>query len=197
MLYDMYEIDVWRFGLESLLWNHCLWSLTGVKNSRESAKKLYESDTPKLIDMWDMQGILLDILFWNRSAFLPKDTLLWLQKVIDDLLKKTAVLNHYSITEDAENTTYFHESAPIKAFLENSWAVREILEWSKLVTRVLSAHTHMYFEKNINGILHTTIPSVSENINGKRDGRVWILDTTTWELKLVNVLRGTQQNILQ
>jgi len=173
-----------EFELHGLLWNHCVWSAWG---NRTAAKWLYRSDTPKVIDLGHMSWILLDIMFWEKSARLPCDTLDWLQSEVDKLTRDAVVFCHYPTTQDPDNTTYYHSNAPERAFLENSEAVREILEWNSHVKRYFNGHTHMPFRKSIWWVIHRTIPSVSENIDGKIDGRVWIFNSETNSLELVKI----------
>ena len=183
-VHKYFDEKLWRFWLEKLLGNHCEWSTNGLDDTIARDKyNIWMS--PRVIELWEMQWLICDNIEWSgKRTKVPYEALDQLSTTVDNLVTDTAVFMHYSITEDPKNAYYWYDTASDKMFLQNSWVIREIFEWSKRVRRVLNGHAHRHFETEIWGITYTTIPSISQNIGGTIDGMVWVLDTSVNELVL-------------
>ena len=103
----------------------------------------------------------------KKVVFVKEETIQWLEKEIANTDKKMAVYIHYPITEDKDNLGYYHINRPEVAFVQESKLLKDIFEKSGKVLSVISGHTHFFYEKKIKGIKHITIPSFSEDKDGK------------------------------
>jgi len=180
---------LWWSGLETILGNHCMGSLDRMK---ERDLKMYGSiQTPRLIKLWESKkGVLFDDIDYDSEGFSKATdrSLEKLDSIVRWLDEETSLFSHYPITNDPNNTFFGYASPNQWTFLSNSPEVREIIKWTR-ITRVFNGHVHRKFQVEIDGIIHTTIPSVSNDYEWHQKWEVWVLDTSTWELEIVDLFQ--------
>lgn len=178
---------LWKFQLETILWNHCFWSL-----GWRTDNNFYQREaTPKIIQLGPTkQWILFDDIDYDKYGYSKATdrSLDDLDSIVGWLTQEALLFSHYPVTDDSNNTFFGYHTPNQWTFLSNSWEVREIIKWSKII-RVLNWHVHKYFQTEIGGISHTTIPSVSNNYDGFQKGEVWVYNTESWELEIVDLFR--------
>jgi len=123
----------------------------------------------------------------NREEHLihvDKETIGWLEKELGKAKGKVVIYMHYPISGDKGNLGYYHKERPQQAFIQESKELRDVLEKSGKVLCVLSGHTHFYFNKKINGIRYITVPSFSEDKDGKPSTEFVIIELPEMDVEV-------------
>lgn len=155
----------------TLIGNHDIRTL----NAKEIAKLLGYKEMYYSFDFksfhfialsFDMVGdhthILKDI-----TARVPSEQLSWLKADLKQTDKPTIVFIHYPLAEDDMKGNFWFEAEPQYALLENREEVRIILETSKKVKAVFSAHQHWNKFHVHNKIPYFTVTSPIENFKNE------------------------------
>lgn len=98
-------------------------------------------------------------------AEVPNQQLEWLHTDLTKTDKPTILFFHYGLAEDDMKGNFWFESEPHYALLSNRVAVRNILEQSRKVVAVITAHQHWNRMKIHNNIPYITVTSLVENFN--------------------------------
>lgn len=123
----------------------------------------------------------------NGTIFVDKETIQWVKKEIAKTNKKIAIYLHYPITVDKENLSYYHIDRPAEAFILESKELRTIFEKSGKVLGVINGHTHFFYQTKIKGIKYITIPSFSEDKNGKPATEYAIVNFPSIDVKIKKI----------
>jgi hypothetical protein len=97
------------------------------------------------------------------AAEVPKKQLRWLKSNLSQTKKPVILFVHYGLAEDNMKGNFWFEKEPHYALLQNRQIIRKIIEESKKVKAVFSAHQHwnrMHIHK---GIPYFTVTSLIEN----------------------------------
>lgn len=155
----------------SLIGNHDVRTLSAKEIAKLLGyKKMYYSFDFKTFHFialsLDMVGdhthILKDI-----AASVPSEQLSWLKTDLKQTDKPTIVFIHYPLAEDNMKGNFWFETESQYALLENRKEVRKILEASKKVKAVFSAHQHWNRFHVHNKIPYFTITSPIENFKNE------------------------------
>lgn len=103
--------------------------------------------------------------FADITAAVPKEEIEWLKSDLSKTNKSVVVFVHYGLAEDDMKDNFWFEGEPHHALLENREEIRRILEESKKVKAVISAHQHWNRMHIHNDIPYFTITSLVENLN--------------------------------
>lgn len=153
-----YQSSISDHQIYHVMWNHdqsLLW--------KEWFQNTFGQNTKIHIELPDSDHIIMEALKYKKDIISINDE--WIQRLKDTLSKCKNwiyVYFHYPISGDIKNISYYHTWKPHKAFVYEHSTIRAILEEFN-VKWVINWHTHLYFQKTINWILHTTVPSFSEN----------------------------------
>lgn len=150
--------------------------------SKSDIERITSQNMNLVFFSWGYKHIITDI---EKKEYLqiPEKTLQWLEVELANTTKPCIVYWHCPITEQVENLTYYHKNNPEKAFLKNSKDMRELLEKYNC-KMYISGHTHFEYRTNIHWVEHITIPSFSENVNGKASGKFAVLNLENLEVEI-------------
>lgn len=166
--------------LYHVMWNHDQWLLW-----KKKFQDIFEQDTKIHIELPDSDHIIMEA-FKNKEKDVISIDVEWIQRLKNKLSKCknwTYVYFHYPISGDSENITYYHKGNPQRAFIREHNEIRTLLG-NFNVKWIISWHTHVYFQKTISWILHTTVPSFSENDWERPALKYAILETNNWNVSI-------------
>ncbi len=114
----------------------------------------------------DFRIVWLDIeLDRKDKAFLPKNTLEWLDTLPKDN-KPSIIFSHYSLIPIDEKGTFYFEKQPETMHLENATDVRTALAHINPLIHI-NGHVHLLTHQQENKTHYISAPSFSENIAGE------------------------------
>lgn len=102
------------------------------------------------------------------TADIPKEQIGWLKNDLAKTNKPVVIFIHYGLAEDNMKGNFWFEGESHHALIGNRVEIRQILEDSKKVKAVISAHQHWNRMHIYNGIPYFTVTSLVENF--KNDG---------------------------
>lgn len=102
------------------------------------------------------------------TARVPDEQIEWLKTDLTKTEKPAVIFIHYGLAEDDMKGNFWFDSEAYYALIENREQIRKILEDSKKVKAVISAHQHWNKMHVCNGIAYFVVTSLTENF--KNDG---------------------------
>ncbi len=148
-------------------------------------EKLTKQPAKKSVVINNVRHVFLDAVR-NGPVTLSNESFNWLQKELNNKNEKVIIYTHYPISLKEDNVSYYHKNNFKACFIDLSEKILELLRNSNCIA-VISGHTHFYYECNIDGIKHCTIPSFSEEKNGKPSLEYAILDSDTLKIEINNL----------
>lgn len=107
--------------------------------------------------------LFLDSLRTDK-VHVNKESIAWLKDNLNKENETVILYNHYPMSLDYDNISYYHKGREELCFINESKEIQDILRGSNCVA-VISGHTHFYYNKDIDGIKYITIPSFSESVS--------------------------------
>ena len=117
---------------------------------------------------FDLGGYHHIILDGNRTEprgpfYIGEEQLRWLEGDLAETSLTTVVYCHFPMDNQNMDQNYYFKDYPERASLANKYFVGEVLKKSGKVVAVFSGHTHFFSQQTVDGIIHCTVPSFSEN----------------------------------
>ena len=174
-------LDILPVNIFHMLWNHEFFIAT-----KEEVEEIIWDMQRRAFIGWNTKHIMLDIALSENNLFeLPSESIEWLERELE-FYGDVIVYCHFPITEEQENVSYVFGEHRHRAFLENSAKIRELIKWTNCKYWI-SGHTHFHYQTEIDRIQHVTLPSFSEDNNGKPNSQYAIFDTDTLSLEIKTI----------
>lgn len=133
----------------------------------------------------NVRHVILDSIRTDK-VYLSRKSITWLKDNLNKENETVILYNHYPITLDDDNVSYYHKGREEICFVNEAKELQDILKESNCVA-VISGHTHFYYNKDIDGIKYITIPSFSESVYGYPSLEYAIFDYKTLEIEIKKI----------
>lgn len=122
---------------------------------------------------FDVGGYHHVVLDGNRTEprgplYIGEEQLKWIEEDLALTTLKTIVYCHFPMDNQNMDNNYYFKEHPETSALGNKVYVRTILRKSGKVIAAFNGHTHFFSQQTMDGVVHCTVPSFSEN-NGAHE----------------------------